>query len=104
VEVSQARNGRGIFASAGYRALPSQPPAGVAGRGAEFRGGKLRLDRLDPDERTVDRSQFEVDRRRRTVYMTWPGATGEQVQQTATKPQRRPARTKPPSPQQFRRR
>jgi PPE family len=68
VEVSQARNGRGIFASAGYRALPSQPPAGVAGRGAEFRGGKLRLDRLDPDERTVDRSQFEVDRRRRTVY------------------------------------
>ena len=49
-------------------ALPSPPPAGVAGRGAEFRGGKLGLDRLDPDERTVDRSQFEVDRRRRTVY------------------------------------
>ena len=42
--------------------------AGVASRGAEFRGGKLRLDRLDPDQRTVDRSQFEVDRRRRTVY------------------------------------
>lgn len=37
-------------------------------------------------------------------YMTWLGATGEQAQQTATKPQRRPARTKPPSPQQFRRR
>jgi hypothetical protein len=36
--------------------------------------------------------------------IVWLGATGEQAQQTATKPQRRPARTKPPSPQQFRRR
>jgi len=34
--------------------------------------------------------------------MAWLGATGEQAQQTATKPERRPARTKPPSPQQFR--